>query len=389
MRPGPGVNPGAPEVTIAPQIATGAGVGIVLEVFVRHPGPQPAQLTHDGARPGPGWVPAPMMIALQPGRGHQDRPGDPAGARRAERQLPVRGRRRVARPAGRRRPGDDHRGVHAGRRQPGAGDPVRRPGPGDRRLRPQGPAADHQPVAAGSRAHPATHCAAGDLAAPASTTSSTFRRAGRSVCAAGSGSANRGCSGPARSTPMPSRSAGRVRRWWSRATSGPGRCSAARWSGQSRLVLVVALWVGLAIVAIPRITSYFTVRQHQQHGRRRQRARPAQPAPTARRVPTVRRAPTAPPEPTGAPAPMVRPGADGAAGADGGAGAAASGERLQRAGHRAESGRRHRHPGADQPDRGRRGRRRSGAGRHRRGHRVRPAGGRSGRSARSRPPPCG
>ena len=42
MRPGPGVNPGAPEVTIAPQIATGAGVGIILEVFVRHPGPQPA-----------------------------------------------------------------------------------------------------------------------------------------------------------------------------------------------------------------------------------------------------------------------------------------------------------------------------------------------------------
>ncbi len=67
MSPGPGVNPAAPEVTIAPQISCGAGLGTVLEVLLRHPGPQPAQLTLMVHGLDPGWVPPPMLIALQPG----------------------------------------------------------------------------------------------------------------------------------------------------------------------------------------------------------------------------------------------------------------------------------------------------------------------------------
>ena len=45
MTSDPTVNPAAPEVSVPPSISSGAGTGVVLEVFVRHPGPRPARLT--------------------------------------------------------------------------------------------------------------------------------------------------------------------------------------------------------------------------------------------------------------------------------------------------------------------------------------------------------
>ena len=65
---GPGVNPAAPEVSVAPLISCGAGLGTTIEVYVRHPGPLPATMTVAVHGLDPGWVPGPMIIGpLQPG----------------------------------------------------------------------------------------------------------------------------------------------------------------------------------------------------------------------------------------------------------------------------------------------------------------------------------
>ncbi len=370
MTPGPGVNPAAPEVTIAPADRhCGAGVGIVLEVQVRHPGPQPAQLTVMVHGLDPGWVPAPMMIALQPGEVTtialtiRPEPGalsasypfvvaveslDPLGTAgpvmsTAESTLAVGSRERA--------------------------DAGRRPGAGHRCVRPQGSAPDHQSFPAETASCPCNpHVPQGiSLRLEHDVVDVP---AGRTVGVRGQ------CSGPQAAAVRDQRGAhlchrgprpGRAGRRRGRPC-GPGRCSAARWSGQSR-------WCSSSRSGSVWRSSPSRGSRPTSPGIPVTRPGPVAPAlmPVRLRAPTAQQAlmasqePTAPQVPMASRVPMAQPGADGAPEPlpPAKASAAWSPARIRRG---------HGHPRANQPDRGRRGRRAGSSGRHRRGHRVRPAG---------------
>jgi hypothetical protein len=68
VSPRPGINPAAPEIGVAPLIACGAGVSGVIEVYLRHPGPRPAMVALTVIGLDRSWVGEPVVVGpMQPG----------------------------------------------------------------------------------------------------------------------------------------------------------------------------------------------------------------------------------------------------------------------------------------------------------------------------------